>query len=328
MKRLALFLMTSLVLMFATIGCEKDTGSAVDDETQAQMELQDAVHDEENDYLLDWGIDDGDESNMFSFSPSFGFPKIMDTIPNVVRFGRRVNHRFRREVIITRLNPDSILVSITRKLDGRFVIASLDTTQDTVIIYRKPLTHIVKRRAIFVKRHPNIPDDNPGRGRWKLRAVTLGAGASDSVRTIQIHQVTVYNSAGDSIVFANPLETWLTVPDDIPTFHRGEMVTIRVMLENNTPNPLIGPDGASETVLLHYGRNRSHHDRKRFTFVGADPVSGYNVYEGIFHVGQQPFRVRHAIVDAIDNGTIFDDDASVYPYNSTTWSAPYRVMLN
>nr|NIT55471.1 hypothetical protein [Fodinibius sp.]NIY24055.1 hypothetical protein [Fodinibius sp.] len=106
------------------------------------------------------------------------------------------------------------------------------------------------------------------------------------------------------------------------------MVSIRVKLENTTSNPFIGSDGASETVLLHYGRNRYHHARKRFTFMGTDPVTGYNVYEGFWHVGQQPFRVRHAIVDAIDNGTIYDNDKNLYPYNSTTWSAPYRVTPN
>lgn len=188
---------------------------------------------------------------------------------------------------------------------------------------------MVKRKAIFVKRHLNDHiSDNPGRGRWRLQAVTLGAGASHPVRTIQIHEVVIYHSSGDSIVFTNPLETFLTVPDDIPTFDQGEMVMIRIKLENGTPNPVIGQDGATETLLLHYGRNIHNHARKRFTFVGTDPSTGYNVYEGSWQVGPQPFRLRHAIVDAIDNGTIYDDDASTYPYNSATWSSPYRVTPN
>lgn len=337
MKKLGIFLTISLLTMFVIIGCEKDSSSTMDDETLSQMELQESVLDEENDYLMDWGIDDGNENNMFdgfsSFSPNIEFPKVMDTINNVLRFGRKINNRFRRQVIITRINEDSVLLSITRQLNGRFVVfekIDFDTTDpDTLTIYRKPLTHIVKRKAIFVKRHSNDQNqDNPGRGRWKLQAVTLGEGISNPAHTIRIHNVTVYNSVGDSIVFTNPLETFLTVPEDIPTFSTGDMVTIRVKLENTTLNPFVGQDGATETLLLHYGTNRHHHARKRFTYMGTDPASGYSVYEGFWQIGQQPFRVRHAIVDAIDNGTIYDNDENAYPYNSTTWSSPYRVLPN
>jgi len=331
MKKLGIFLVVILIAMFTVVGCEKDSNSAVDDSVLSEMELQESALDEENDYLLDWGIDDENESNMFdgysSFPRVFGFPKVMDPIDNVLRFGRKINHRFRRQIIITRLNPDSVLVSITRQLEGRFIIFAIDTVLQDTSIYRKPLTHTVKRKAIFVKRHPRY-QDNPGRGRWRLQSVTLGEGMSQPISTIQIHEVVVHNSTDDSIVFTNPLETFLTIPDDIPTYNTGQMVTIRVKLENTTSNPFIGQDGATETLLLHYGRNRHHHGRKRFTYMGTDPATGYSVYEGFWQVGQQPFRVRHAIVDAIDNGTIYDDDEITYPYNSATWCAPYRVTPN
>lgn len=330
MKKSGIFLIVILIAMFVMVGCEKDSNSAVDDSVLSEMELQESILDEENDYLLDWGIDDGSEGNMFdgysSFTRGLDFLKVMDPIDQVLRFGRKINHRFRRQIIITRLNPDSVLVSITRQLDGKFVVFGVDTVLQDTSIFRKPLTHIVKRKAIFVKRHANDQNqDNPGRGRWRIQSVTLGEGMSQPAKTIQIHEVIVYNSVGDSIVFTNPLETFLTIPDDIPTYATGEMISIRVKLENSTPNPIIGPDGATETLLLHYGRNRHHHGRKRFAYVGTDPATGYSLYEGFWQIGQQPFRVRHAIVDAIDNGTIYDDDEITYPYNSTTWCAPYRV---
>lgn len=337
MKRLGIFFVIGLLSMFAIIGCEKDSSSTMDDKTLSQMELQESALDEENDYLMDWGIDDGDENNMYdgfsTFSSSMEFPKIMDPINNVARFGRKINNRFRRQVIFTRINEDSALVSITRELRGNFVSfekIDYDTTDpDTLALYRKPLRHIVKRKAIFVKRNSDDQyEDNPGRGRWKLQAVTLGDGKSYPTNTIQIHEVVIHNSAGDSIVFTDPLETFLSVPEDIPTFNTGEMVTIRVKLENTTGNPFKGPDGATETLLLHYGINRFHHARKRFTYMGIDQATGDNVYEGFWRIGQQPYRVRHAIVDAIDNGTIYDNNEDDYPYNSTTWGAPYRVVPN
>ena len=330
MKMLGIFLGIFLTTMVGIVGCEKDSSSAVDDNTLSEMELQESVLDEENDYLLDWGIDDGSEGNIYdgysSFPKAFGFPKIADSIDEVLRFGRIINHRFRRQFTFTRLNPDSVLVSVTRQLNGKFVIFGVETNLQDTSIYRKDLTHIARRKAIFVKRHASDQNqDNPGRGRWRIQSVTLGEGLSQPTETIQIHEVVVYNSMGDSIVFTDPLETFLAVPDDIPTFNTGETVTIRVKLENSTPNPFIGQDGATETLLLHFGRNRYHHGRKRFTYMGIDPATGYSIYEGFWQIGQQPYRVRHAIVDAIDNGTIYDDNEIAYPYNSTTWCAPYRV---
>jgi hypothetical protein len=53
---------------------------------------------------------------------------------------------------------------------------------------------------------------------------------------------------------------------------------------------------------------------------------GMNVYEGNWVVGQWP-GIHHAVIDIIDNGTIFDDDINTYPYNSTTWSTPYKVSI-
>lgn len=324
MKKLGIFFMISLITMIGMLGCEKDTSSAVDDNTLSEMELKESILDEENDYLLDWGIDDGSEGNIYDGYGSF--PKVMDPIDEVLRFGRIINHRSRRQFTITRLNPDSVLVSVTRQLNGKFVIFGVDTNLQDTSIYRKDLTHVVRRKAIFVKGLASDHiQDNPGRGRWRLQSVTLGEGMSQPTNTIQIHEVVVSNSAGNSIVFTNPLETFLTIPDDIPTFSTGETVTISVKLKNMSSNPFIGLDGATETVLLHFGRNRFHHSRKRLTYVDTDPTTGNSIYEGSWQIGQQPYRIRHAIVDAIDNGTIFDDDEIAYPYNSTTWCAPYRV---
>jgi hypothetical protein len=61
-----------------------------------------------------------------------------------------------------------------------------------------------------------------------------------------------------------------------------------------------------------------------FSYAGQDD-EGNNVYKGQWTIGQWP-GVHHAAIDVIDNGTIFDDDINTYPYNSTTWSTPYKVL--
>jgi hypothetical protein len=57
-------------------------------------------------------------------------------------------------------------------------------------------------------------------------------------------------------------------------------------------------------------------------WIGED--NGQNVYQGTWVVRDR-FRVHHAVIDVIDNGSIFDDDVNLYPYNSVTWSTPYLV---
>lgn len=259
---------------------------------------------------------------MYDGYSSFG--KVFTPIDSVKRFGRKVLQRPRRVITdVQRIGPDTIRVFTAREFVGQFVIFS-KPDDSTVVRYTKPLRHVVRRVALYVRRNPN---EVTGRRGWELAEVSLGQGNSVPMATIQIKEITITGSGGVSVVYTNPLHTMLSVPDDILLFSPGETVTVQVKLSNSTLNPVdpLG-NGSTETVLLHFGVNRQHHARKRFEYVGVDPVTGDQVYEGSWTIGQQPFRLRHAVVDAIDNGTIFDDDATTYPYNSTTWSAPYRVI--
>ena len=304
-------------------GCEKNVATILDDDA----ELEELVLDDENDYLFDWGIDDGSEDNLFSLnfdvSTMNGFSKPSAPIENVVRFGRLIKQRYPRTVIYRRTARDSALLFLERVLEGRFLIASRigsdSSNADSMVIYRKPLRHIVRRKAIFTRRMPN----SQGRRGWKLAAISLGQGNSPRA-TIRIHKLLVINAQGDSLVFTDPLKTMMHIPDEIPRFSRGEEVIVQVFLENSTSNPVYHPEtGASETVILHYRRTRNKHGRTLFRFVGTNE-EGWNVYQGNWKVQEAP-RVYHVIVDVIDNGTIFDSDPETYPYNSVTWSSPYIV---
>lgn len=320
MKRLIGLMATILLAMLLMPGCEKDSSQplAEDDESIVTQMAQE----EDDEYLFDEGIDDGSEDNMYDGYSSFG--KVFTPIDSVKRFGRKVLQRPRRVITdVQRIGPDSIKVFTAREFVGQFVIFS-KPDDSTVVRYTKPLRHVVRRVALYVRRNPN---EVTGRRGWELAEVSLGQGNSVPMATIQIKEITITGSGGVSVVYTDPLHTMLSVPDDILLFSPGETVTVQVKLSNSTLNPVdpLG-NGSTETVLLHFGVNRQHHARKRFEYVGVDPVSGDQVYEGSWTIGQQPFRLRHAVVDAIDNGTIFDDDATTYPYNSTTWSAPYRVI--
>jgi hypothetical protein len=212
---------------------------------------------------------------------------------------------------------------------GFFVFEGLGdslTPPDTFVLHRKPLVHVVKKKALFT-RNSDLPDEltTANRG-WKLSAISLGQGWSRPVSTVEIHRVEINTSSGETYVFENPDETMLAIPEDIPLAVKGEKVRVTVQVSNTMDAPVYHPDtGATETLLLHYGINRFHHARRQFEFKGVDPQSGYNLYQGEWTVHEPALRPFHAVVDAIDNGTIYDEDGE---YNSATWGFPYRVVLS
>ncbi len=329
MKRLIVLLMLGLMAVFFTTACQKDTapngpGTTLDDETI----VQNMATDDEEEYLFDEFINDrGDEYGSINFST---FGKVSVPLDTVLRFGRHVRQFPRRVVVdIRRIARDTISVGVGREFVGDFVVVGVEDTAsaDTVERFFKRLAHVVRRRALFVRRHDVDIETDRHRG-WRLAAISFGQG--NSIRpesTIDILEVTVTSSSGDSLVITDPLHQLMYLPEDILRFNRGDQVTVQVKLINNTQNP-VDPNGngSTETVLLHYGVNRQHHARKLFTFVGTDPTTGANVYEGTWTIRQHPGRLYRAVVDVIDNGTIYDTDPHTYPYNSTTWSAPYVVL--
>jgi hypothetical protein len=343
MKKIMLNLIIIALGLFLVVGCEKDStptsgdySNLTDQELveQSLLNENDPEFEDIQDYLVDWGIDDGSEANMYNGFSTFGdglnLPKILSPIDNVIRFGRKINQRFPRKIVYRRISEDSIAVSIERVLAGRFFIFqkldTLSTETDSFKVYTKPLTHRVRRNTIFVRRTNDEIIRHPRR-RWRLAAISLGDGISHPDPIVEIHQVTVESSGGTSLVFTDPLGTMLSIPDDLPTFTQGEVVTITTLVSNSSANPVINHStGATETLLLHFGLIRIHRARKQFQYMGVDPTTGYHIYQGQWTVHEPAYRAFHAVVDVIDNGTIYDDDSEMYPYNSATWGCPYRVL--
>ena len=324
-KVLFLFALAMMTLVLMT-SCQKDSEPLSSEPDE--VIVQDLAASEEDEYLFELGLNDGTEDDIKNGNFGGGFGKIQVPLDSVWRFGRHINRIGLRRLEIVRTAPDTIKVALARELQGRFVTVEKfegdSVSGDTLVVYRKPLRHVVRRKAIYV-RNPQA-NDRSGRRGWHLYSVSLGQGNSVPPHTIEINEVSVVSSSGDSLVFTDPLNTMLTL-DEVPTFVTGEMVTVRVKLNNFTDNP-VDPEGngSTETLLLHYGVNRHHHARKFFEFAGIDPVTGEHIYEGTWTIGQEPFRVYHAVIDAIDNGTIYDSDPATYPYNSTTWNIPYVVL--
>ncbi len=336
MKYLLKLAMIAAMLMMIATSCQKDgtdsLGAVEDDETI----VQELAKSDEEELLYDAAIDDIDEARMFDGYNSFsnGMGKIAAPIDTVLRFGRRFDPHPRRVVReVRRIGEDSIFVSVSRVFQGVFVIFEKgedSTGTRPIIIHRKRMRHAVKRNAIYVRNRDTRADvttDLAPHHRWQLAAVSMAAGHSVPESSIRIHEVNITSTGGVDMTLTHPLDTFFDSRDDLPTFVPGEEVKVVVKLTNTTLNPVdpVG-NGSTETLLLHFGANRHHHARKRFEYVGTDPATGDQIYQGTWVVRQRPGHTYHAVFDAIDNGTIYDSDATTFPYNSTTWGIPYRVV--
>ncbi|HQU72237.1 MAG TPA: hypothetical protein PLG66_08070, partial [Calditrichia bacterium] len=174
--------------------------------TDPEVAVEDLAADEENDYLYDLGLDDQVEENMYvgysSYSSDPQIPAI--TVDSTIRFGRKINRRAVRRVVVERLAPDTLLVRTRRDLAGFFFVFH-QTDSATWRGFRKPMHHIAERSAIYVNTGSR---DTDNRRNWQLQAVSLGSGRSATDASIRIHSVTVlYNNGADTLGFRNPAET-------------------------------------------------------------------------------------------------------------------------
>lgn len=309
---------------FLLMGCNETANNALEEDPD--LIVEEIAVDENNDFLYDTGLDDIAEENMYNGFSSYGrLPGNQPTIDDsTIRFGRKINRRGIRRVSVERISPDTLLVRAQRQLAGFFYVFNKVDSSDVWNAFRKPLQHKIDRAAIYVKRDSSNATD---RHNWQLNSVTLARGNSQPTATIRIQKVSVFRrSSGDTLVFQNPLDTYISA-ENIPTFTSGEPILVRVYLSNATNNP-IDPymTGATETLLLHYGAHRGGKVRVPFTFAGVDRETGLQVYEGSWTVHETRGRVHQAIIDAIDNGTIYESNNEDFPYNASHWSIPYRVI--
>jgi len=317
---------TLIALIFIIWGCSKDTtptDSTLNDEDQIMQEILNIEGSSDEDYFYA-DIDEESEENFIdSFEDSFQKP----IIP--LRFGRVRLHPMVKNIRIVFTSDTSAEAHFYKVIRGNFVSLVADTTEtDTLKIYKtiRPMGHEFERIVHFVKRGD----------RWMLQDFSMVLGNSLGVintadseivnSTLQIKKLII--EANDEVIkITDPLEYFQT-RDDLFSYPHGTTIKLKVHVNNTTLNPVGFPGipDQTEIVRLHHARHRFRrfHKINMFSYAGQDD-EGNNVYEGKWIIGEWP-GVHHAAIDVIDNGTIFDDDVNKYPYNSTTWSTPYKVL--
>jgi len=317
---------TLIALIFIIWGCSKDTtptDSTLNDEDQIMQEILNIEGSSDEDYFYADIDEESEENFVDSFEDSFQKP----IIP--LRFGRVRLHPMVKNIRIVFTSDTSAEAHFYKVIRGKFVSLVADTTEaDTLKIYKtiRPMGHEFERIVHFVKRGD----------RWMLKDFSMVLGNSLGVintvdseivnSTLQIKKLII--EANDKVIkITDPLEYFQT-RDDLFSYPHGTTIKLKVHVNNTTLNPVGFPGipDQTEIVRLHHARHRFRrlHKINMFSYAGQDD-EGNNVYEGKWIIGEWP-GVHHAAIDVIDNGTIFDDDVNKYPYNSTTWSTPYKVL--
>ncbi|MGD9897590.1 MAG: hypothetical protein AB7T22_00555 [Calditrichaceae bacterium] len=322
MKKI-LFIISGISMLFFA-GCQNSSDPSVSgvDESANNEAIEYILEQDSVDVLFD-PIDDVSEDN-FGDEPDWMAAKISDTSSDSVsyRFGRIGTRPVERTIQIIYDTDTTATAYIYKKLEGKFIVIKKEILPDTLQLtrYEKPMIHETNK-IVHLKKIRNT--DQP-RLNWKISDISLTEGNSPE-NTVEIVELTIMPSDQDDVVITDPLDYWLNGVN-VFTFPRWTDVTLRVVVKNSSANKIEYPKGtlATEKVLLHYGRNRrGNHARTPLFWVGQNE-NGNNVYEGTWTV-KQFAGYHHAVVDVIDNGTILESDGDAFPYNSNTWSTPYRV---
>lgn len=193
--------------------------------------------------------------------------------------------------------PTTALVIVHKQLHGTFNILTGDVPVDSArsVVHKRLNDHWVRR--VLLKRIPaNEPSPSNAR-RWAWRvAATSGVEVTSNDATSTILSLRVQATGLDTTV-TDPLELFRLRA--ITKFEAGTEVTLTATTSRN-----------DDIVVLHHreGRFRFHNN-------------GDNTYTGVWHVGRGA-GLRHVGVNALSNGTLFDD---TLPYDSKSWILPYVV---
>ena len=323
----SLILLVTLSLLFIW-NCEQSTDNLTDKESLDSEAIQSAIEDSLDLYFD--VLDDISEDNILNDEPNWleGTASLSKVLCDEYRFGRIRTRATERKIDIVYDSDSTATAFVHTTMAGYFLVVKClqDSDSTSYIRYQKPMVHEIDRVVKLVKvNYQNDTRRNDRRRGWMIRAISLADGFSPD-KNIVIEKLSIMAVGIDTVEIDDPLN-YFVGGFNIFRFPRLINVVLRVQVKNNTPAPVIYPEDteATEHVRLHYGRNiRGHFARTKLNWI--EKIGDSNVYEGKWTV-RQFLGMHHIVLDVIDNGTILMGNEDAYPYESNTWSAPYRVSL-
>jgi len=287
-----------VAILFVIGGCGKSTSPVGpqltgDDETNLRVLIED------NPELFSYDIEDGSEESQ-GVNQDIGNAKTIEP----VAFWREITSREREvDIHITHPGGDSLPcaeVTITTYYRGLFHTVSMDSE------YTKEIDDTAVRYAYLEKEsHDGSDAQMRAYGGWRLKKVSGWEVASDPC-TKEIYSLQITSGSVDTTI-ADMSSLWDL--EDLLAFDPGDSVTLTV----DTGNP-------EDLVFLHAPLCV----RRSFKHIGGGIFTGTWVTTEDPHVAARS-RPRHAAIDVIDHGTVFDDEL---PYDSRVWGMVYFVGEN
>lgn len=217
-----------------------------------------------------------------------------------VAFWREITYR-EREIDI-HIVQDSLVtyaeVTITTYLQGLFHTVTMEGD------YTKEIDDTAVRHAYFELEGPAVAEVNRPYGGWKLKKIS-GWEITSTPCTKAIYSVQVSSSSGLVDTTITDVSSLWDL-ENLFVFDLGDSVTLTV----DTGNP-------DDLVFLH----APHFFRRPFKHIGGGVFTGTWVTTTRTYVDLKP-RPRHATIDVIDHGTVFDDQL---PYDAKAWGVVYFV---
>ncbi|MFH1851548.1 MAG: hypothetical protein ABIA75_04320 [Candidatus Neomarinimicrobiota bacterium] len=314
------------IFMLLLVGCEdSDTNTA----TTEQQLL--ALLDGDDIFGLD-GLDDG-EAIEGDYESGLELPGTYKTLGDTIdpdsglriRFGRRITS-VAREVEFRDTDADTAYATITRVVNGNFVIFTRDTASGDTSRWIKPFTTDFIRQVRFVRVADSDTLD------WKIDALTVGVGITGT--KVNIARVDWFTADGTTVLFSygGDVINQFFSRDEIAAFTAWETLRVEVTVTNQGPE---FPFNSGEGVLLHYGSGPGVKGRKAINDSGrsGDAVASDNIFTGYWRVHGPGWdnrqgrwyqhRAFRSFVDVIDFGSLYAEDEAIH---SVFWALPYRSM--
>jgi len=305
-------LLLGAVATLAVSGCGKSNPVSATGTGGSSGSAQDQAATSEAIAQSSAAVEDGFIESVDSAALSSDQPTGADALIHPLHYWRRIT-QVRRTFDFAFSDTDSTgrptraIVTIRKYLAGTFNIA-FDTTPgdtlpfDSIGVVHKRLHDLWERRVLLLRVHfPTASGDE-----WKIAAISgakvtsydPGGSTSGSLAfgVTRITRLRIQSASGDTTI-NDPLQFFRL--RRVAAFGPSEDVTLTATTLTNT----------DVLVLMRVGMRRRFHN------------NGDNTYT-IFWKTSPEDGLHHFGVNALSNGTLFDDHA---PYDSQAWVVPYRV---
>jgi hypothetical protein len=259
-------------------------------------------------------VEDGlaDAATVASFDGTTGMLAAIQPLRfwrNITNVERSFDIVFSDSDLVTH-EPMTATVTIHKTLTGTFnILTSLTALTNTVpadsslTVVRKPLEDHWTRRVLLKRVPPDGDGDDErdgmthhGDSEWRV-AATSGVDVKSAGVTTQIMSVRVQSG---------PIDTTITDPLAFQklrkVLHFSPDTTVTITVTTGRNNDIV--------VFQHFDRRTRLHN------------NGDNTYSGTWRTGFFFWGLRHFGINALSNGTLFDDQA---PYDSEQWLFPYSL---